>query len=95
MRLPRTALTLLAIDLALGVAAWWLAFWLRFNLDVPREFVALAAQSGHEETSALLERVVEVEDPATGRVRLRREVTAADEMTLDVRSTRTARVREG
>lgn len=57
--------------------------------------VALAVESGHEETSALLARVVEVEDPATGRVRLRREVTAADEMTLDVRSTRTARVREG
>jgi hypothetical protein len=57
--------------------------------------VALAARSGHEETSALLERVVEVEDPTTGRVRLRREITAADEMTLDVRSTRTARVREG
>jgi hypothetical protein len=57
--------------------------------------VALAAESGNDETAALLERVVEVEDPATGRVRLRREVTAADEMTLDVRSTRTARVREG
>jgi hypothetical protein len=57
--------------------------------------VALAAESGNEETAALLEKVVEVEDPATGRVRLRRQVTAADEMTLDVRSTRTARVREG
>jgi hypothetical protein len=57
--------------------------------------VALAAASGHDETSALLARVVEVEDPATGRVRLRRDVAAADEMTLDVRSTRTARVREG
>ena len=57
--------------------------------------VALAAESGNAETSALLEKVVEVDDPATGRVRLRREVTAADEMTLDVRSTRTARVREG
>jgi von Willebrand factor type A C-terminal domain/von Willebrand factor type A domain len=57
--------------------------------------VALAAESGNTETSALLEKVVDVEDPTTGRVRLRREVTAADEMTLDVRSTRTARVREG
>lgn len=57
--------------------------------------VALAAESGNAETSALLEKVVEVDDPATGRVRLRREVAAADEMTLDVRSTRTARVREG
>lgn len=57
--------------------------------------VALATASGNAETSALLEKVVEVDDPATGRVRLRRQVTAADEMTLDVRSTRTARVREG
>ncbi|GAA4822258.1 VWA domain-containing protein [Actinomycetospora corticicola] len=57
--------------------------------------VALAAASGNAETSALLEKVVEVEDPTTGRVRLRRGVTAVDEMTLDVRSTRTARVREG
>ncbi|MGV3570244.1 MAG: SDR family NAD(P)-dependent oxidoreductase [Ramlibacter sp.] len=45
MRLPRSALTLLAVDLALGLAAWWLAFWLRFNLDVPDEFVQLAIAS--------------------------------------------------
>lgn len=57
--------------------------------------VALAAESGNAETSALLEKVVEVGDPTTGRVRLRREVAAAGEMTLDVRSTRTARAREG
>jgi hypothetical protein len=56
--------------------------------------VQLAAASGHDDTAALLDRVVEVDDPATGRVRLRRGVQAADEMTLDVRSTRTARVRE-
>lgn len=45
MRLPRSALTLLAVDLALGLAAWWLAFWLRFNLEVPDEFVQLAIAS--------------------------------------------------
>lgn len=45
MRLPRSALTLLAVDLTLGLAAWWLAFWLRFNLDVPDAFVRLAAAS--------------------------------------------------
>lgn len=56
--------------------------------------VQLAAESGHDDTAALLEKVVEVDDPATGRVRLRRSVQAADEMTLDVRSTRTARVRQ-
>lgn len=56
--------------------------------------VQLAAESGNDETAALLEKVVDVDDPATGRVRLRGSVDTADEMTLDVRSTRTARVRE-
>lgn len=40
--LSRGALSLLALDVALGLAAWWGAFWLRFNLDVPPEFVRLA-----------------------------------------------------
>lgn len=40
--LSRGALSLLALDVALGLAAWWAAFWLRFNLDVPPEFVRLA-----------------------------------------------------
>jgi FlaA1/EpsC-like NDP-sugar epimerase len=38
-------LPLLALDLALGLLAWWGAFWLRFNLDVPPEFVELAIGS--------------------------------------------------
>ncbi len=42
MRLPRDPLGLLALDLGLVIAAWWAAFWLRFNLDVPDEFVMLA-----------------------------------------------------
>ncbi|MDB5752810.1 MAG: polysaccharide biosynthesis protein CapD [Ramlibacter sp.] len=45
MRFSGRALTLLLADLALGLAAWWLAFWLRFNLDVPGEFVQLAIAS--------------------------------------------------
>lgn len=45
MRFSRRAATLLLVDLALGLAAWWLAFWLRFNLDVPPEFVRLAVAS--------------------------------------------------
>ncbi|NML46873.1 polysaccharide biosynthesis protein [Ramlibacter sp. G-1-2-2] len=36
---------LLAVDLALVALAWWLAFWLRFNLDVPPEFAALGLRS--------------------------------------------------
>ena len=31
----------LPIDLALVALAWWLAFWLRFNLDTPDEFQAM------------------------------------------------------
>jgi FlaA1/EpsC-like NDP-sugar epimerase len=40
--LPRRALSLLALDCALGLAAWWGAFWLRFNLDIPPDFARLA-----------------------------------------------------
>ena len=42
VRLPRSAFLLLATDLALVMLAWALAFWLRFNLEVPQEFVDLA-----------------------------------------------------
>ncbi len=31
-----------AVDACLLLAAWWIAFWLRFNLDVPEEFVSVA-----------------------------------------------------
>jgi len=55
--------------------------------------VALAEQSGNEDTARLLAKVVEVLDAATGTVRLRKNVTDADEMTLDTRSARTVRTR--
>ncbi|MGH3753814.1 MAG: VWA domain-containing protein [Pseudonocardiaceae bacterium] len=55
--------------------------------------VALAAASGNDGTARLLARVVEVIDAPSGTVRLRAGVTAADEMTLDTRSTKTIRVR--
>jgi von Willebrand factor type A C-terminal domain/von Willebrand factor type A domain len=54
--------------------------------------VQLAAASGHAETQTLLEKVVDIEDPVTGTVRLKRQVEKADEMSLDTRSTRTVRV---
>ncbi len=54
--------------------------------------VKIAAESGNDATMRLLERVVEVADPATGTVRLKRAVDEADEMALDTRSTKTARV---
>lgn len=56
--------------------------------------VQLAAESGHGDTARLLAKVVEIVDERSGTVRLRSGVTAVDEMTLDTRSTRTARVRE-
>lgn len=57
--------------------------------------VQLAAESGHADTMRLLENVVEVEDVATGTVRLKRDVALADEMSLDTRSTTTVRVGAG
>ena len=45
MRLPRNALLLLATDLALVLVAGWAAFWLRFNFEVPDEFMELALEA--------------------------------------------------
>lgn len=53
----------------------------------------LAVESGNEGTAKLLGAVVEV-DERTGTARLKRDVAAADEMALDARSTKTARVRK-
>lgn len=55
--------------------------------------VALAHESGNEETARLLGRVVDVADPVTGTVRLKPGVSKVDEMTLDTNSTRTVRTR--
>jgi hypothetical protein len=54
--------------------------------------VQLAAAAGNTETAELLAKVVDVQDPATGRVKLKAAVADADEMTLDTRSTKTKRV---
>jgi hypothetical protein len=56
--------------------------------------VKLAAAAGNDATMQLLQRIVEVDDAATGTVRLRRDVADEDEMTLDTRSTRTVRAKE-
>lgn len=66
--------------------------------DVPtatarlRQARELAVESGNGATAGLLDKVIDV-DEHTGTARLRREIAAADEMALDARSTRTARVR--
>ncbi|TFZ02435.1 polysaccharide biosynthesis protein [Ramlibacter henchirensis] len=43
MQWPRRAARV-TLDLALVALAWWLAFWLRFNLEVPGEFIGLASE---------------------------------------------------
>jgi hypothetical protein len=56
--------------------------------------VALAQQSGNEDTAKLLAKVVDVVDAATGTVQLKKQVADADEMALDTRSTKTVRVKK-
>ncbi len=56
--------------------------------------VALAQESGNEDTARLLAKVVDVVDAATGTVRLKKKVDDADEMALDTRSTKTVRTKK-
>ncbi|MFD0905934.1 vWA domain-containing protein [Actinomadura sediminis] len=56
--------------------------------------VVLADAAGNEEITSLLRKVVDVVDPATGTVRLKKNVDKADEMSLDTRSTKTVRTRK-
>jgi von Willebrand factor type A C-terminal domain/von Willebrand factor type A domain len=55
--------------------------------------VALAHESGNDETADLLDKVVDV-DQVTGTVRLKPKLVDADEMALDTRSTKTVRVKK-
>ena len=57
--------------------------------------VQLAAESGNTTKLELLAAIVDVEDAATGTIRLKRDVAAGDEMMLDTRSTKTLRVTPG
>lgn len=57
--------------------------------------VALAHESGHKDTAKLLSKVVDVVDPVRGTVRLKRQVSAVDAMTLESRSQVTKRVGRG
>ncbi len=54
--------------------------------------VQLAHDSGNEATAKLLRTVVEIEDAATGTVRIKRQVAKEDEMALETRSTKTTRI---
>jgi hypothetical protein len=54
----------------------------------------LAEQTGHAEATSKLRRVVDIDEPATGKVRLKKQVDKLDEMALDTASTKTTRVRK-
>jgi hypothetical protein len=56
--------------------------------------VQLAAETGNDEATAKLKKVVDIDDPNAGTVRLRRSVDKLDEMALDTASTKTTRVRK-
>ena len=53
----------------------------------------LAAETGNEEATNKLKRVVDIDDADTGTVRLKRDVSKLDEMALDTSSTKTTRVK--
>jgi hypothetical protein len=55
--------------------------------------VQLSDESGNEATMKLLRKVVDIEDAATGTIRIRREVRKEDEMALETRSTKTTRIK--
>ncbi len=56
--------------------------------------VQLAAETGNEEATTRLRKIVEIDDAATGKVQLRRAVDKLDEMALDTASTKTTRVKK-
>ena len=57
------------------------------------EAAKLAKQTGNENTTRLLSKVVDVVDADAGTVRLKKDIDKADEMALDTRSTKTTRIR--
>ncbi|MBM7519467.1 vWA domain-containing protein [Nocardioides nitrophenolicus] len=56
--------------------------------------VQLAAETGNDEATSKLRKVVDVDNEETGTVRLKRTVEKADEMALDTASTKTTRIRK-
>ncbi len=56
--------------------------------------VQLAAETGNDEATSKLRKVVDVDNEAEGTVRLKAAVNKADEMALDTASTKTTRIRK-
>lgn len=55
--------------------------------------VQLAAETGNDEATSRLRKVVDIDNVETGTVRLKRSVDKADEMALDTASTKTTRIK--
>ena len=56
--------------------------------------VQLAAETGNDEATSKLRKVVDVDDEKEGTVRLKKAVDKADEMALDTASTKTTRIKK-
>lgn len=56
--------------------------------------VQLAAETGNDEATSKLKKVVDVDNEKEGTVRLKRTVEKADEMALDTASTKTTRIKK-
>lgn len=56
--------------------------------------VQLAAETGNEEATTRLKKVVDVDDEKEGTVRLKKAIDKADEMALDTASTKTTRIKK-
>ena len=56
--------------------------------------VQIATQTGDEEMTSRLKKVVEIDNAETGTVRLKKAVEKLDEMALDTASTKTRRVKK-
>ena len=56
--------------------------------------VQLAAETGNEEATSRLKKVVDVDDEKEGTVRLKKSIDKADEMALDTASTKTSRIKK-
>jgi hypothetical protein len=56
--------------------------------------VRLAAETGNDEATSRLRKVVDVDDEKEGTVRLKKSVDKADEMALDTASTKTTRIKK-
>ncbi|QKW34790.1 VWA domain-containing protein [Actinomadura sp. NAK00032] len=56
--------------------------------------VVLADEAGNDAITSMLRRVVDVVDPATGTVRLKRDIDKVAEMEIETRSTKTVRTRK-